>query len=208
MKSIAAKKTTVNQTSSRRGRSCKQRQGIIVVFAAVLMVLMIGMLAFSLDIGYIAVARTEIQRSVDSAAIAGAGRLGESVDAAYDTAIDYVGLNRVGGTQVPLGEITIEFGEWDDVTRSFLPPSEAPSAIRVLARQQDRPFFFGRIFGQNSFAVEAEAIATYRPRDMVVVLDYSASMNDGSELKPIGKIGRAVVEPNMWFGLSVVRSET
>jgi hypothetical protein len=62
------------------------------------------------------------------------------------------------------------------------------------------PLFFGRVFGLNSFDVQCESVARYQPRDIMVVLDYSASMNDDSELRRIyeyGESSRATVEQNL-----------
>ena len=47
------------------------------------------------------------------------------------------------------------------------------------------PLFFAGIFGINNFSVSAESIAQYQPRDIAIVLDFSGSMNDDSELKQI-----------------------
>jgi Mg-chelatase subunit ChlD len=53
------------------------------------------------------------------------------------------------------------------------------------------------VLGQQKFLVAAEAIAMYQPRDIMVVLDFSASMNDDSELQQIGKLGRQQIEGNL-----------
>jgi Flp pilus assembly protein TadG len=69
-----------------RGR--QRRQGAIAVLSAILLVVMLGMVAFSVDIGIIALARTHLQRSVDAGALAGAGVLVDGVgeaDIASDT---------------------------------------------------------------------------------------------------------------------------
>jgi len=59
------------------------------------------------------------------------------------------------------------------------------------------PFFFGRALGKDSFSVSSRAIAMYQPRDIVVVLDLSGSMNDDSELRQIDRLGRSAVEANL-----------
>jgi hypothetical protein len=59
------------------------------------------------------------------------------------------------------------------------------------------PFFFGRVFGNNQFKIVGQASATYQPRDIMIVLDYSASMNDDSEFTAIPKLGRSEVEANL-----------
>jgi hypothetical protein len=75
--------------------------------------------------------------------------------------------------------------------------NELPSAIEVTMRYPNLPLFFGRALGRDSFAVAARAIATYQPRDIMVVLDLSASMNDDSELKSIETLGRDSVLYNL-----------
>ncbi|REJ70617.1 MAG: VWA domain-containing protein [Planctomycetota bacterium] len=183
---------------TKRFRRRPRRKGAIVVLAALLMVLMVAMLAFSIDSGYIASCRTDIQRSVDAGAFAGAGVLAEGIVVADQAAREYTRYNRVGNSEIENGLIDVEFGQWDDASRSFTPNADEPSAVRVLAREGNQPFFFGRVFGHNTFDISAEAIATYRPRDIMVVLDYSASMNDDSELRHIGKLGRRAIEQNLF----------
>ncbi|MGD9127517.1 MAG: vWA domain-containing protein, partial [Planctomycetia bacterium] len=63
---------------------------------------------------------------------------------------------------------------------------QLPSAIRVEAVQNGIPSLFGTIVSSTGdFTVTSESIAGYQPRDSVVVLDLSGSMNDDSELKRI-----------------------
>ncbi|MBI2480846.1 MAG: hypothetical protein HYV60_20130, partial [Planctomycetia bacterium] len=50
----------------------RKRKGTILVLSAVLMVMIMAMLAFAVDLGYLYVAREEMQRSADSAALAAA----------------------------------------------------------------------------------------------------------------------------------------
>ncbi|MEX0612061.1 MAG: TadE/TadG family type IV pilus assembly protein [Pirellulales bacterium] len=62
-----------------RKSSNRLRRGAIVPLVAVILVVLIGMVAFSVDIGYILVARTEAQNAADSAALAGIARLAEQL---------------------------------------------------------------------------------------------------------------------------------
>ncbi|MGM0489428.1 MAG: vWA domain-containing protein, partial [Planctomycetota bacterium] len=55
------------------------------------------------------------------------------------------------------------------------------------------PMFFGKALGQRSFDMASESIAIYQPRDILLVLDLSGSMNDDSELKSIGRFGKDVI---------------
>jgi len=65
--------------------------------------------------------------------------------------------------------------------------------------RDDQPLFFARILGKNDFDTHAESIAVYQPRDIMLVLDASASMNDDSQFRAInGPIGQSAVEANMY----------
>ena len=55
-------------------RSCSQanQKGAVIVMVAILMVVLIGCAALAVDVGYLYVARTELQRAADAGALAGA----------------------------------------------------------------------------------------------------------------------------------------
>jgi hypothetical protein len=178
-------------------RTAQRRKGAIIVLSAVLMIVMLSMVAFSVDIGFIALVRTELQRSVDAGALAGAGTLVNGSEEAESVALRYVQLNPVARSLVGDGDIEITTGHWDELSRSFLASTEVPSAIRIRAQRIEQPTFFARALGTDSFDMQAEAIAMYRPRDIMLVLDYSASMNDDSELRHISSIGQTEVEANL-----------
>ncbi len=66
-----------------------------------LMVVVLGMVAFSVDVGLMTLLRAEIQNAVDAGALAGALQLQEDphdVDAAEAAARQFVQANRVGLT--------------------------------------------------------------------------------------------------------------
>ena len=70
-------------TSSRRKRT--RRKGAIVVLAAVLITVLLAMLAMSIDTGYMYTMQTQLDRSVDAAALAGAPGLVEGTDVANES---------------------------------------------------------------------------------------------------------------------------
>jgi Flp pilus assembly protein TadG len=175
----------------------RHRRGAILVLAAILMVVILGMVAFSVDMGYLVTCRTEMQRSVDAGALAGASAIGLGAAEAEKAARDIIALNPVGRQTVPDASVKIELGYWDPQARAFQTTSQSPSAIRVTAASDDHSTFFGRVLGQQKFHVDAQAIAKYQPRDIMVVLDFSASMNDDSELQQMGKLGRNQIEQNL-----------
>jgi hypothetical protein len=188
----------IQLSRSLRSRWGGHRRGNILVLSALLMIVMMAVLAFSIDLGYIMVVETELQRATDSAALAGVAELANGTAAAETEAREFAGLNLVAGRSVEGGDAQIEFGHWDDHEGGFVVNDELPSALRVTLRRQRESLFFARLLGRSDFSAEARAVACYQPRDIMLVLDYSASMNDDSELGAIGKLGRTAVEANLF----------
>ncbi len=190
------------------------RRGAIIVLTAVLMIVLMALLALSIDTGYMYTMQTELDRSVDAAALAGAASLVEGPDTASDKVVEYLVRNPVGDnvgaiSNAQLAEFTATFladhsgdysvaiGNWNATTGQLEPAAQFPSAVEVSMTYPNLPLFFGRVLGKDSFSVEARAIAMYQPRDIALVLDYSGSMNDDSELKSIGSLGYDVVMANL-----------
>ncbi|MCS7239577.1 MAG: pilus assembly protein TadG-related protein, partial [Thermoguttaceae bacterium] len=186
-------------------RSAGQRRGAILVLSGVLLVVLAGMVALSVDLGYVYTVRTELKRATDAAALAGAGMLPQGADVAYLHAVDFLLRNPVANQWI-IGEenrqerleaylrahpeaVQFETGHWDPVKRVFTPSGDRPSAVRVVANFRGAPLFFGRVLGRESFDLQAESIARFQPRDIVLVLDFSASMNDDSELRRVTEFG-------------------
>lgn len=189
------------------------RLGATLVLIAFLMVALLGMVAFAIDLGYIATVKTELQRTVDAGALAGAGLLVEGQEVATAEVMNFIDMNKVGGTDFNFGggnegpsvgggisdEVEIEAGHWDPDTKAFSVSGVLPSAIRVAITRTNQPLFFGRIFGKDAFNVSAETIAMYQPRDIQLVLDCSGSMNDDSELKSINNLSQGLIEMNLYL---------
>lgn len=189
-----------------------------------LMVILVGMVAFAVDTGFIFSMQTELQRSVDAAALAAAGGLVEGEEGASEKMAEYLLRNPVGTNGVALDEdqldeqvaaflleheedLEVTFGNWNSESGQLEPAFENPSGVSISMRYNDLPLFFAPILHHEKFQVEASATAMYQPRDMVVVLDLSASMNDDSELTAIANLGQTAVESNieeMWDDLGNV----
>ena len=179
------------------------------------MIVMMAMLALSIDTGYMYTMQAQLDRSVDAAALAGAAALIEGTDVAQEAAIEYLIRNPVGKqatavTSEEMVELTAKFlaehandydilwGEWNPVTGQISPTDQLPSAISVTMTYPNLPLFFARALGKDSFDLQSTAIAMYQPRDIMLVLDFSGSMNDDSELGSIGTFGK----PAIMAGLS------
>jgi hypothetical protein len=144
------------------------RRGTILVLAAACMVLIFAFVAFTVDVGYIALARGELQNAADAAALAGAQALedgrGEAVAAAKAVAAE----NRAAKTPVVVLDEDVQIGRWDEKTASFLPLSgqdlDEADAVRVDCRRSaDRgtglSLFFAPVLGIPQTSVQTHAVA-------------------------------------------------
>ena len=198
----------------RRARR-RNRRGSVLILSAVLMIVMMGAIALSVDTGYMYTMQAQLDRAVDSAALAGATELVNGQLAANSRAVEYLARNPVGSGQFILDEdelerrlsefrekyeeeIDVAVGNWNTDTGQFETTNELPSAVRVTMRYPQQPLFFARIFGQKSFDITSEAIARYQPRDIALVLDFSASMNDDSDLASINRLGFSAIHNNLF----------
>jgi Flp pilus assembly protein TadG len=185
----------ISRRSGVKARS--QRRGAIIVLTCFLIVVLVGIVAFTVDLGYITLTKTELQSAADSAALAGASELVNGTSAAQAEALSYITKNKAGGHALTSGNVTFEFGDWNPTSRKFTTNSTDPNGIRVTSKVSQQPTFFAKIFGMNSFDTSAEAIAVYQPRDISIVLDYSGSMCYDSQFRNINLIGQAAVEANL-----------
>ncbi len=172
---------------SRRIRAAAPaRRGAMLVLAAVLLAVLLGVVAFGLDLGCVVLVRTQLQAAADSAAMAGAASMGLPRDQMVAVAQRYAAFHTAGSRPVNLLAADVEYGTWDATTRRFTPSDAVGNAVRITARTDEStggeaPLFFGRIFGHASFAQQASAVAMANPRDIAFVVDLSGSMNDDTE---------------------------
>jgi hypothetical protein len=144
------------------------------------MVVMLAMLAFAIDVGYLAVAQSELQRSADAAAMAATWELidqsalmGDSdevlaLNNARTTAEEFAGFNRVLQRTPGLATDDVEIGYLADPTDASaaldLSGQHLPNAVhvrvsRTSGQNGEVPFFIARILGIESIATEADATA-------------------------------------------------
>jgi hypothetical protein len=163
----------------------KRRRGAIVVLAAIFLVVMLGMIAFAVDLGYIALVKTQLQAAADSAALAAVAASTNATDATAAAQL-FANKHTAGGRAIALQSSDVQSGTWDADARVFTATSGLSNAVQVTVRMNDTsggktPLFFGRIFGLNSISQQASAIATMNPRDICFVVDLSGSMNDDTQ---------------------------
>lgn len=194
----------------------RKRRGNILILTAFFMIVMMAILALSVDTGYMYTMNTQLKRQVDSAALAGAGALVNGTSAAQSTAVEYLVRNPVGQqvatatdpnllavqlaefTALHKNDYTITTGNWNPATMKMdSAPNGNPSTIAVTMKYPSNPLFFAAALGHKDFAIEATSIATFQPRDIQLVLDFSASMNDDSTFAKISALGQTAIEANL-----------
>jgi Flp pilus assembly protein TadG len=168
-----------------RTRIRRTRNGTITVLAAVMSVVLVGMVAFCVDLGYVLSAKEELQRSADSSALAACWEYGKQLgkgktsavaaDYARTTAAQYAALNRVTGNAMTLtgnaanspdGDVVIGYiADFNNSQSAFLTDgSNGYNAVKVRLRKDSStngevPYFFARIFGKEGQTLQSEAIA-------------------------------------------------
>jgi Flp pilus assembly protein TadG len=157
------------------------RRGMALVWAALLMLVMIGFLGLATDWGYSALVGGQLHNAADAAALAGAQQLRSNPDAVISTAVSIAAQNFAGGSTVQLDSSSdVEVGTYDAATRTFTTsaellycstdccppcPTTAPNAVRVTARRTAHspggslPLFFGPVFGAPTIDITRTSIA-------------------------------------------------
>jgi Flp pilus assembly protein TadG len=169
-----------------RRRYRPDRRGNVLILTALLMTVMIALLAFAVDLGYMNLARTELQRTADSAAMAATWEL---IDPEFTSTVDltseiYTARN-VANTfsqrnkvcaSGPNVDLNLANSTSGDVLVGYLSDPFDPScsmtyndmnnanAVRVKVRKASTqngevPYFFARVLGLTSESTEAHATA-------------------------------------------------
>lgn len=170
-----------------KGHWARDQQGSVLLFTTVIMVFLLVMAGIAIDLAYYGAVRGELQRSMDAAALAGAGNLGFD-DTVFPTvrqeAWRFGNLNpyRVGtidlnlnalndvnayaANSAPYGDTVL--GIWDGSAQTFTPSQDGTRVNAVLCRYKTQiPTSFLRLLGFPSLGAEAGAIAVANPPQVV-----------------------------------------
>ena len=158
----------------------QRRKGNVLVLTAFMMVCMFALLAFAVDLGYLNVARTQLQRSADAAAMAAAWELidedvlrGDSCPyytelGARSRATEYAALNTVTTHAPALAQQDVQVGylanPFDPLSQLDLASPYVSNAVQVRVRRTadqngEVPMFFARALGMDGSSMEAGATA-------------------------------------------------
>jgi len=169
------------QLSQRRGE-----RGQTIVLVAISIVSLLAMAALAIDVVTLYVARSEIQRAADAAAVAGAKAIADSgitslppsdpnLSAAKTLAntMATAAINAVIGASPPINPVAGKAATW--VNSPLVITYNDPSGnnlvnnpqITVTLQQTNLPTFFARIWGSKPSTVTASATAeAYNPANM------------------------------------------
>lgn len=172
----------------RRVVSLNHRRGTVTVLVAALMIGFVAMVAISIDMAYLHMARTELRAATDAAAKAASVTLSQTQDitAARNSGIQVASQNSIGGKPLVLSNSNFIFGNSSRNANgkfSFTPGKTPFNGVRVIAELGKNSstggvdLFFGNLHGVKAFETRQEAISTYLERDIVVVIDRSGSMS-------------------------------
>ncbi|MFH5805410.1 pilus assembly protein TadG-related protein [Alienimonas sp. DA493] len=196
------------------------RRGVFTPIAAVSLFAVLGFVALGVDLGLISLTRARMQFATDAAALAAAHELSDVVAEGEDpAALDAEMAGRARAMAVKVAGMNETFVDDDldvrlgrrvydgDLGRYRIVWGSAPyNVVEVSARKENpdvsapdgqMPAFFSRIFGLTGHSFRVSSIAYTEPRDLVLVLDYSGSMNDDSEFPAFDRLGEAAVTENM-----------
>ncbi len=183
----------------------RSRRGIVAALTALLLVVMFGFAAFAVDGGYMVLAKTNLQNAMDAASLAASQEIvgaveeageqqgGVDVDAnsiaiqnARQVAVEVALAN--GVTIDPQNNVAFGKRVYDEASDTWpILWGEAPFNVVAVSGELPIDLSFGWAVGKDSVTLQASSTAFVEARDMVLVLDFSGSMSDDSELdSPVG----------------------
>ncbi len=176
-----------NDSSRAPARQANARQGAMLVLILIMLVGFMVAVAFSVDIAFMQLTRTELRSATDAASKAAAVELSTSLD--RDSAIrrgqEIAAANLVNGEPLLVSASEFSFGNSRELVSGkfdFNPGRTPSNSVQVDGRRVSGslsgpvPLFFGGFFGVNVFEPQTTSTASYIERDIVLVVDRSGSM--------------------------------
>ena len=139
------------------------KRAAVAVQVAVMMPVIVGFAALTIDVGLIFNAKTDLQLAADAAALAGTALLPQ-VGLARTEAIRIAELSKRNSNAAILVAGDADAGNWDTATNTYTAGALPFNALRVTARRAQAngnpvSLFFSKIWGIDESNVTATAIA-------------------------------------------------
>ena len=178
-----------------QARRRNNRHGQAVVLLVLFIVPLMAFLALSVDIGLLAIARTQCQDASDLAALAGVrtlnGTAANNNYAAVAPAAQTAAVaNKVLWNSFQASNVAVNIGRYtyNSAAQQFQgqfpgPASDNWSLVQATTTVNvGGSLPFANVLGISVPALQTQATAVHRPRDVAIVLDYSGSMRFASYL--------------------------
>lgn len=170
------------------------RQGATLVLVAVAMITLFAFVALAIDLGMLAVARTQLQDAADVSALAGVRTLNGNTSInnnyanAAPNAVAAATANTVLSKQIAAAQVNAQVGRYVYVPgqQRFEGVIPGPAGenwsmvISEVSSNVSNNVAFAKVFNFGSTNLVATATAVHRPRDVAIVLDFSGSLRFGS----------------------------
>jgi Flp pilus assembly protein TadG len=195
------------------------------VLAAVLLVVLFGFVAFAVDTGMIQMTQAKMQNAVDAASLAASQEITNYIYSAgqnQSNAVVSANSVAIANARAMAAQVAqangvfidpnadVAFGKRTYESASNTWPIqwgvEPYNVVKVTARRTNPDtsasdgqlkLNFGWALNKPSASLETSSTAFVDSRDIVVVLDFSSSMNDDSCMRSFGNLGQSSVEANM-----------
>ncbi len=201
------------------------RRGTFLVVGALCLVACMMFVAYSVDLGVVSLTKSRMTNATDTAALAAAMEITHAISTAGQDVGDIftyaqskartvaAEVAELNGTYVD-ESVDVVFGRryYDTGTSTYLidwsPAGNQVNCVKVIARRTGNdteapdgklPGMFSAVAGNTGTAVQSESIAYIEPRDLVVVHDFSRSMNFDSYYSDEtgNSLTQAQIEANM-----------
>jgi Flp pilus assembly protein TadG len=137
----------------------RNRDGVALVLTVFFLTVLMGAATLSIDLSSMYLFRTQLQRTADASALAGAIGLGKGEGTNAQTSITNQNhLNKVGDSTNTL--VTMTAGTWDGTFHAGNWTDATANAVRVTVQYPGK-YSFGRFFGKTTQMLHASAVAVH-----------------------------------------------
>lgn len=210
-----------------RAKRSRERRGVIVVLTAFLLAVLFAFLALSVDTGRVVLTETQMQNAADAASLAASQEIQAAVHAAGQgvgsatidaNSIAVAAARQMAGQVAEANGVYIDPATDVQFGKRVYNPSGSDwnvqwggtpyNVVKVTARRNgadtgapdgEFPLAFGWAIGKESVPIQVSSTAFTEARDLVLVLDFSGSMNYDSQLtSPLGLSAAEDLLDAMW----------
>ncbi len=162
-------------------RFLKEERGAASIMVAVSLVVILGMGALAVDLGYVMSTRSEVQKAADASALAAASRLvqlyndqggdmteAEMAAAAIAAANQWSQSNTASNSSLTVAANDVQLGVWNPSAKTFTLGGAANelNAVKITMRRDGTTngpisLFFGSVVGVSTVNVSAQAVSWF-----------------------------------------------